>query len=75
MKQISKLIQLNHLCVYTAGIIMKSLSQNDSFEVLTVVVMKSSVFWDTSPCSPLKINQPQLATCFMLVSCLPILQL
>jgi hypothetical protein len=26
------------------------------FEVLTLVVMKGSIFWDTTPCSPLKIN-------------------
>jgi hypothetical protein len=26
------------------------------FEVLTVVVMKSTIFWDTMPCSALKIN-------------------
>jgi hypothetical protein len=27
------------------------------FEVLTPVVMKSAVFWDITPCSPLKVNQ------------------
>jgi hypothetical protein len=27
------------------------------FEVLTPVVMKSSVFWDITPCSPLKVNR------------------
>jgi hypothetical protein len=27
------------------------------FEVLTAVVMKSSIFWDVSPCSPLKVNR------------------
>jgi hypothetical protein len=51
-------------------------------EVLTAVVMKISVFWDITPCSPLKPNwhfggtcrhQPQgrrisQATCFTLVS-------
>jgi hypothetical protein len=26
------------------------------FEVLTAVVMKSSNFWDITPCSPLKVN-------------------
>jgi hypothetical protein len=26
-------------------------------EVLAVVVMKSSVFWDMTPCSPLKVNR------------------
>jgi hypothetical protein len=27
------------------------------FEVLTVVVMNSTVFWDILPCSPLKVNR------------------
>jgi hypothetical protein len=27
------------------------------FEVLTVVVMKITVFWDITPCSPLKFNR------------------
>jgi ribosome maturation factor RimP len=27
------------------------------FEVLTAVVMKSNVFWDIMPCSPLKVNR------------------
>jgi hypothetical protein len=26
-------------------------------EVLTAMVMKSSIFWDITPCSPLKINR------------------
>jgi hypothetical protein len=26
-------------------------------EVLTAVVMKSSIFWDITPCSPLKVNR------------------
>jgi hypothetical protein len=26
------------------------------FEVLTAVVMKSTVFWDITPCSPLSVN-------------------
>jgi hypothetical protein len=30
---------------------------NVEFEVLTAVVMKSSIFWDTTPCSPLKVNR------------------
>jgi hypothetical protein len=32
-------------------------------EVLTAVVMKSSIFWDTTPCSPLKANWRFGATC------------
>jgi hypothetical protein len=30
---------------------------NLGFEVLTAVVMKSSIFWDIKPCSPLKFNR------------------
>jgi hypothetical protein len=26
------------------------------FEVLTAVVMKSSIFWEITPCRPLKVN-------------------
>jgi hypothetical protein len=32
-------------------------------EVLTAVVMKSSVFCDITPCSPLKVNQSFGGTC------------
>jgi hypothetical protein len=36
------------------------------FEVLTAVVMKSYIFWDIKPCSPLKGNDVSAprATCF-----------
>jgi hypothetical protein len=45
------------------------------FEVLTAVVMKSIIFWNITPCSPLRVNrrfggtyrlhlQAPLATCF-----------
>jgi hypothetical protein len=27
------------------------------FEVLTAVVIKSTIFWDIRPCSPLKVNR------------------
>jgi hypothetical protein len=26
------------------------------FEVLTVVVLKTTIFWDITPCSPLRVN-------------------
>jgi hypothetical protein len=29
------------------------------FKVLTAVVMKSSAFWDITPCSPFKVNRLQ----------------
>jgi hypothetical protein len=32
-------------------------NQHQPFEVLTVVVMKSSIFWDITPCSLLKVNR------------------
>jgi hypothetical protein len=46
------------------------------FEVLTAAVMKSSIFWDIMPCSPLEVNgrsggsRRSVATYFTLVSCL-----
>jgi hypothetical protein len=40
------------------------------FEVLTSVVMKSSIFWDITSCSPLKFSRPLLASYFTLISCL-----
>jgi hypothetical protein len=42
------------------------------FEVLTAVAMKSSIFWDITLCSPLKVSQHfgELLPVFMLVSCL-----
>jgi hypothetical protein len=33
------------------------------FEVLTEVVMKSSVFWVVTPCSPLKVRDIAEVTC------------
>jgi hypothetical protein len=33
------------------------------FEVLTMVVMKSTVFWDITPCGPLKFNRRFRGTC------------
>jgi hypothetical protein len=33
------------------------------FRVLTAVVMKSSIFWDITPCSPLKVNRRFGGTC------------
>jgi hypothetical protein len=44
---------------------------SSGFEVLTAVVMKYTIFWDITPCSPLKVNRRfggiyslLLATCF-----------
>jgi hypothetical protein len=33
------------------------------FEILTAMAMKSFVFWDTTPCSPLKVNCRFRGTC------------
>jgi hypothetical protein len=35
----------------------ESLSKVIEFEVLTAAVTKSSIFWDITPCSPLKVNR------------------
>jgi hypothetical protein len=35
---------------------IQDLDSDVGFEVLTAVVMKSSVFWDITPCSPLKVK-------------------
>jgi hypothetical protein len=32
-------------------------SNRSGFEVLTAVIMKSTIFWDMTPCSPLKFNR------------------
>jgi hypothetical protein len=41
----------------------QNLYNNVGFEVLTAVVMKSSIFWDTPPCSPLEVNWCFRGTC------------
>jgi hypothetical protein len=33
------------------------------FEILTAVVMKSTLLWDTTPCSPMKVNRRFGGTC------------
>jgi hypothetical protein len=39
------------------------------FEVLTAVVMKSTIFWDRMLCSPLKVNR-RFGSAHHLLSCL-----
>jgi hypothetical protein len=34
-----------------------TVSEYEGFEVLTAVVTKSSIFWDITPCSPLKVKR------------------
>jgi hypothetical protein len=42
----------------------KTCKNDVGFEVLTPVVMKtSSIFWDITPCSPLKVNGRYAGTC------------
>jgi hypothetical protein len=36
---------------------IQEVEENAEFEVLTPVVMKSTIFWDITPCSPLKVNR------------------
>jgi hypothetical protein len=42
---------------------MVQTTTNVGFEVLTAVVMKSKIFWDITPCSPLKFNRHFGGTC------------
>jgi hypothetical protein len=51
-------------CLYLRGRgVPTYLSDCIGFEVLTAVVMKSSVFWDITPCSSLKVNRCFGGTC------------
>jgi hypothetical protein len=42
----TKLQAKSHICIFYVG-----------FEVLAEVVIKSTIFWDITPCSPLKVNR------------------
>jgi hypothetical protein len=44
------------------------------FEILTAVIMKNSVFWNITPCSPLKVNRRFGGTCRLSIQCLKIIQ-
>jgi hypothetical protein len=39
--------------------------RNEGFEVLTAVVMKSTIFWDLMLCTLLKVNQHFRGTCHL----------
>jgi hypothetical protein len=62
------LVALHTLVVYQ--ILIKNASLNTilkcivfaGFEVLTAVVMKSTIFWNITPCSPLKVNRRYIGT-------------
>jgi hypothetical protein len=43
-----------------------AVNNDGGFEVLIVVVMKSSTFWDITPCNPLKVNRRFGGTCRLL---------
>jgi hypothetical protein len=43
--------------------------KNVEFEVLTAVVVRGSVFWDMTPCTPLKVNRRFGGTCRLLATC------
>jgi hypothetical protein len=49
-----------HLCLGKTGV---------GFEGLTAVVVKSSVFWDITLCSPLKVNRRFGGTCHVHLQC------
>jgi hypothetical protein len=51
-----KEIIFGYWCVDERIILIWILGKYVGFEVLTVVVMKSTIFWDITPCSPLKVN-------------------
>jgi hypothetical protein len=68
-------------CGSTTGF-FELVSYCEGFEVLTAVIMKSTIFWDIKPCSPLSVNRKfggtyhlhlqgrkSLPPAFMLVSC------
>jgi hypothetical protein len=38
---------------------------NVGFGVLTTMVMKSTIFWDITPCSPLKVNRRFGGKCYL----------
>jgi hypothetical protein len=42
--------------VWQYGMNFRHLGEYVGFKVLTAVVMKSTIFWDITPCSPLKID-------------------
>jgi hypothetical protein len=42
---------------------LTNILRNVGFDVLTAVVMKSSIFWDITPCNPLRINRRFGGTC------------
>jgi hypothetical protein len=54
------LAQISHLfvvCITSALICLLCKKCNDvGVEVLTAVILKRSVFWDTTPCNLLKVN-------------------
>jgi hypothetical protein len=41
----------------TLGLIPVKFDGYVGFKILTAVVMKSIIFWDMTPCSPLKVNR------------------
>jgi hypothetical protein len=46
----------NILVGISHGLFCKPRHKEVGFEVLTAVAMKSSIFWDITPCSVLKVN-------------------
>jgi hypothetical protein len=55
--------------IYVRRVIYFSINKSlfGRFEVLTAVVMKSTIFWDMTPCSPLKFTRYFVRTCRLLL--------
>jgi hypothetical protein len=49
--------------------VYKQLMSHVGFDVFTAVVMKSIVFWDITPCSPLSVNRRFGGTYSLLLPC------
>jgi hypothetical protein len=50
-------------CIRNIEMVVCEYNRDVEFEILTAVVMKSSIFWDITPCSPLKVNRHFGRTC------------
>jgi hypothetical protein len=67
MKTSVACVSIEHIWEASRNILQNWYWNYIGFELLTTVVMKSSVFWDIMPCSSLKVNRHFGGTC--LLSC------
>jgi hypothetical protein len=49
--------------------VFKIKNREVGFQVLTSVVMKSTIFWDITPCSPVSVNR-RFGGTYLLATCL-----